>query len=369
MTCPHCAAKLPAKERTGQVCSRCAKRFALDPRIHGRGMNDLRIRRIAAEATESGRLRMTVTQLWYLSRTYSSCRVAKPARGIRAGVRWLVAAPLALLLLVAGALTHGPPGTIAVTVTAAVAVVVAASVMRYRPAEAPRSYISPAEGEFRQMMAGPWQAAYRKLPPGVADDGPRAPAPREAPVDRPEAVILCTDHAVAVFLRVNGIPAKLKALLVEARPSAAHEALVDVPEGLPVVVLHDASTLGALLAPLLRQAYPDRVVLDAGLPAAAVRTRRGAVHRVAKAPGASAADLRSVAGLSEADAAWLAQGFWSPLAAVPPRRLEAVVTAAVRQARAARTAGLRSPDGFLSWPAEPPAPVGGTSRTKGAPAG
>lgn len=367
MTCPHCAARLLAKERTGQVCSRCTKRFALDPKIHGRGMNDLRIRRIAAKATEGGRLRMTVTQLWYLSRTYSSCREAKPARGIRPGVRWLVAPPLALLLLSTGALTHGPPGTI--TVTAVAVVLVAASVMRYRPAEAPRSYISPPEGEFRQMMAGPWQAAYRKLPPGVVDDGPRAPAPREAPVDRPEAVILCADHAIAVFLRVNGIPAKLKALLVEGRPSAAHEALVDVPEGLPVVVLHDASALGALLAPLLRQAHPDRVVLDAGLPAAAVRTRRGAVHRVAKAPRASAADLRSVAGLSEADAAWLAQGFWSPIAAVPPSRLEAVVTAAVRQALAARAAELRSPDGFLTWPAEPSAPVGETSRTKGAPAG
>lgn len=135
------------------------------------------------------------------------------------------------------------------------------------------------------------------------------------------------------------------------------------------MVLHDASALGALLAPLLRQAHPDRVVLDAGLPAAAVRTRRGAVHRVAKAPRASAADLRSVAGLSEADAAWLAQGFWSPIAAVPPSRLEAVVTAAVRQALAARAAELRSPDGFLTWPAEPSAPVGETSRTKGAPAG
>ncbi|MGA5194335.1 hypothetical protein [Streptomyces exfoliatus] len=368
MTCPHCAARLLAKERTGQVCSRCTKRFALDPKIHGRGMNDLRIRRIAAKATEGGRLRMTVTQLWYLSRTYSSCREAKPARGIRPGVRWLVATPLALLLLAVGALLHGPAGPIAVTAAVAV-VVVAASVMRYRPAEAPRSYISPSEGAFRQMMAGAWQAAYRKLPPGVVDDGPRAPEPRQSPVDRPEAVILCTDHAVAVFLRVNGIPAKLKALLVEARPSAAPEALVDVPEGLPVVVLHDASALGALLAPLLRQAHPDRVVLDAGLPASAVRRRRGAVHQVAKAPRASAADLRSVAGLSEADAAWLAQGIWSPLAAVPPRRLEAVVTAAVRQARASRAAGLRSPDGFLTWPAEPPTTVGETSRTKGAPAG
>ncbi|MFD3532659.1 hypothetical protein [Streptomyces sp. NPDC058664] len=347
------------------MCSHCAKQFALDPKAHGRGMNDLRIQRIAAKATAGGRLQMTVTQLWYLSRTSSGSRGPRPARGIRPGVRWLVAAPLALLLLAVGILAHGGPGGVA----AAVVVVVAASVMRYRPAEAPWSSISPPEGEFRQMMHDRWKAAYGKLPPRVVDDGPRASAPHELLADRPEAVILCTDHAVAVFLRVNGIPAKLKARLVEARPPAAHEALVDVPEGLPVVVLHDASALGALLAPLLRLARPDRAVVDAGLPVAAVRTRRGAVHRVSTAPTASAADLRSVAGLSGADATWLAQGYWSPLAAVPPRRLEAVVTAAVRQALAARPAGLRSTDGFLTWPAEVPAPGGETSRPKGATAG
>ncbi|APE19696.1 hypothetical protein SVEN_0194 [Streptomyces venezuelae ATCC 10712] len=365
MICPHCFADVSAKERTGQVCSRCTKRFALDPRIHGRGMNDRRIKRIAEKATEGGRLRMTVTQLWYLSRTSSGTSPARPARGIRPGVRWLVAAPLAVLLLVAGNFVPGVPG--AVTVTAAVAVVVTASLMRFRPATRASSYITPSESQFRQMMAGPWAVAYGKPLPRVVDDGPHAPHPRTPPPARPRVVILCTDHAAAVFLRRNAIPARLDALLVEAAPGAAPEALADAPAGLPVVTLHDADALGALLAPLLRQAHPDRVVVDAGLPVTAVRTRRGAVHRVSSAATPSAADLRSLAGLSGADAAWLAQGYWSPLAAVPPRRLEAAVTAAVRRALAARPA--RSTDGFLTWPAEVPSPGGGPSRTKGAAAG
>ncbi|WP_406054889.1 hypothetical protein OG462_05245 [Streptomyces sp. NBC_01077] len=364
MICPRCTAVLAAKERTGQVCSRCDRPFAMDPKIHGRGMHDLRIRRIAERATDRGRLKVTVTQLWYLSRTSNHVWEAKPARGIRPVVRWLVAAPLALLLLVVGNLTHGVPG--AVGVTAAVAVVVAASVMRYTAASSAWWTIAPSESTFRQLM-GSWRTAYEELPPGVVDDGPRAPAPRESLAGRPAAVILCTDHAVAVFLRGNGIPAKLKARLVEAAPAAAHEALVDVPDGLPVVVLHDADALGALLAPLLRLAHPDRVVVDAGLPVAAVRTRRSAVHRVSTASTVDAADLRSVADLSADDAEWLAQGHWSPLAAVPPPRLKSVVTAAVERALSARPAELRSTDGFLTWPAEVPAD--GPSRTKGAPAG
>ncbi|WP_338498568.1 hypothetical protein [Streptomyces sp. SJL17-4] len=367
MICPHCAAQLAAKERTGQVCSRCDRRFALDPRIHGRGMHDLRIRRVAERATDGGRLKVTLTQLWYLSRIYSSAWDAKPAHGIRPGVRWLVAAPLALLLLVVGNLVHGPWG--AIGATAAVAVVVVASVMRYRPAAKAWWSISPSEATFRQLMTGSWRTAYKQLPPGVVNDDPRAPAPRESSTGRPEAVILCTDHAVSVFLRVNGIPARLKARLVQAEPAAAHEALADAPAGLPVVVLHDASALGALLAPLLRLAHPDRVVVDAGLPVAAVRTRRGAVHRVSTTSAVDAADLRCVAGLPEEDAAWLAGGRWSPLAAVPPPRLESVVTAAVARALSARPGELRSTDGFLTWPAEEPTQAGGPSRTKGATAG
>ncbi|MCX4986153.1 hypothetical protein [Streptomyces sp. NBC_00572] len=331
-------------------------------------MHDLRIRRIAEHATDGGRLKVTLTQLWYLSRMSNQVWDAKPARGIRPGVRWLVAAPLALLLLVVGNLVHGAVGTIGVT-AAVVVVVVAASVMRYRPASKAWWNITPSESAFRQAMTGPWRTAYKGLPPGVVDDGPRAPAARESLAVRPEAVILCTDHAVAVFLRINGIPASLKARLVEAEPATAHEALAEVPAGLPVVVLHDADALGALLAPLLRLARPDRVVVDAGLPVAAVRTRRGAVHRVSTTSTVDAADLRSVAGLAEEDAAWLAGGRWSPLAAVPPPRLESVVTAAVERALSARPAELRSTDGFLTWPAEAPTPAGGPSRTKGAPPG
>ncbi|MET7758883.1 hypothetical protein ABZT27_29880 [Streptomyces sp. NPDC005389] len=330
-------------------------------------MHDLRIRRVAERATDDGRLKVTLTQFWYLSRVSTHLWDAKPARGIRPGVRWLVAVPLALLLLVGGNLVHGVAG--AIGVTAAIVVVVVASSLRYRPAARAWWSITPSESAFRQAMTGPWRSVYKRLPPGVVDDDPRTPAPRESAGGRRGAVILCTDHAVAVFLRANAVPERLNARLVEADPATAHEALADVPAGLPVVVLHDASALGALLAPLLRLAHPGRVVVDAGLPASAVRTRRGAVHRISTTSTVDAAALRSVAGLSEEDAAWLAGGRWSPLAAVPPPRLEAVVTAAVERALSARPAELRSTDGFLTWPAEAPARAGAPSRTKGTTAG
>ncbi|MFJ2055956.1 hypothetical protein ACIOMM_08440 [Streptomyces sp. NPDC087908] len=364
MICPHCAEQLTARQRTGQQCALCRHRFALEPRVHGRGMHDLRIRRIAERATDGGRLKVTVTQLWYLCRTSSYVWDAQPARGIRAGVRWAVALGLALPALAVGLRVQGWAAALGVTVTV-IAVVVASS-LRHRPASAARWSVSPTESVFRQLMTGPWQRTYGELPPGVVDDGPRATEPRASAIERPRAVLLCTDHAVAVFLRANDVPKRLRVRLVESPPQIAH--LADVPAGLPVVVLHDASALGALLAPLLRLARPGTVVVDAGLPVTAVRTRRGAVHRVSDT-SVDAADLRSVAGLSEADAVWLAGGRWSPLAAVPPRRLEWAVTAAVARALAARPAELRSTDGFLTWPAEAPAGTDGPSSTKEATSG
>ncbi|MFD7560819.1 hypothetical protein ACFV9E_40815, partial [Streptomyces sp. NPDC059835] len=62
-----------------------------------------------------------------------------------------------------------------------------------------------------------------------------------------------------------------------------------------------------------------------------------------------------VAGLSEEDAAWLAAGFWSPVAAVPPALLLTVVKKAVARAVAAASApsGPAPEHGFLTWPDAP----------------
>ncbi|MFD8985689.1 hypothetical protein [Streptomyces sp. NPDC059564] len=348
MICPHCSTGLRRTERTGQVCAHCHRRFALDPQIHGRGMHDLRIRRCAEAATGHGRLKVTLTQLWYRSRTSSFTSRPSKGYGIRPGIRWLAGLTVCAALVVCGILTGGHLASLAWT--AAILLLPVPGVMPYARARPASSSISPPEDRFRQMMLGSWQTAYGGLPRGVVNDawsGARNPAPRP---DRPRAVILCTDHAVAVFLEANGIPLRLRAVLVEAAPSTAHDALVDLPDRLPVVVLHDASALGALLAPLLRIAHPDRAVVDAGLPVAAVRGRKGAVHRITPVPAAvDPVELRAVAGLPLAEADWLAKGFWSPLAAVPPPLLASVVEEAVDRAVAAGP-GPDSEYGFLTWP-------------------
>ncbi|MFF9864726.1 hypothetical protein ACF1G0_04790 [Streptomyces sp. NPDC013953] len=400
MKCPHCATGLKRAERTGRVCAHCERRFALDPREDGKGMHDLRIRRCAERATDAGRLTVTLTQLWYLSRTHDFARPAVARRGVPPGLRWLVALPAAAALVVCAIVVEAVPAY--VPLAGAVAALVAAAVMRHRPARAAESGVEPFEETFRRLMTGHWTRAYGSLPEGVVDDRREAPSPGSSPgattspgttspgaaarVSGPRAVILCTDPAVSVFLEANGIPARLGAVLVDVpgRTGAARygpllptaqvtkEALRGLDRfraGLPVVVLHDAGVQGALLAPLLRAARPDRDVVDAGLPASAVSRSRGAVRLLMSAPPAGTEELRTVAGLSEADAAWLAEGFWSPLAAVPPPLLESVTVRAVEHALTAPApvpgTGDARGHGFLTWPADAHAPGTGTSRTEG----
>ncbi|MFB6617926.1 hypothetical protein ACFCV9_27540 [Streptomyces sp. NPDC056367] len=353
MICPNCFTDLKYKERTGRVCPHCDRGFALDPRLHGTGMHDLRIRRCAETLTDDGRLKVTITQLWYRARTQSSSWPAQEARGIHRGISWSLALAVSAGLIALAARTGGAPAFWCGV--GAVLVLVVPKLVPYERARSAGSFIRPAEYGFRRLMTGEWTTTYGGLPPGVVNDEDRNPRHAAQQPRRPRAVILCTDHAVAVFLAANGVPARLQAVLLEADPDVAHEALVDLPGRLPVVVVHDASAMGALLAPLLRIAHPDRTVVDAGLPVAAVRSRRGAVHRFSEATAVDADELRAVAGLSEADAAWLAAGFWSPVAAVPPARLLTVVEKAVEQAVAAESApsGPAPEHGFLTWPDAP----------------
>nr|WTB29524.1 hypothetical protein OG781_08465 [Streptomyces sp. NBC_00830] len=381
MICPRCAASLTGKQRNGRICVHCGKRFALDPAVHGKGMHDIRIRGISERATDHGRLKITLTQLWYLSRSRNYAWAGRDPKGVPAKIRWLVALPVAAALVACAVLTGGLLAFLACA--AACAALVVASSMRHRPGQLPHAQIIPAERTFRALMNGSWSAAYGGLPKGVVDDARPEPRLRGAnrsgasvPVSRPKAAILCTDRVVALFLTVNGIPARLEAVLVEVadadgsrgRPNvlaAALSALAQYRSGLPVVVLHDADPQGVLLAPLIRGAQPDRVVVDAGLPVSAARGKQGVVRLARHDPLADAEQLRTVAGLPEADAQWLGEGFWSPLAAVPPRVLESIVVRAVERALAAPRPTPREAltHGFLTWPEAPRTPK--TSRAPG----
>ncbi|MFT2016839.1 hypothetical protein ACMA1D_13470 [Streptomyces sp. 796.1] len=354
MICPHCKVNIRSRERTGRKCARCHETFALDPRLHGKGMHDLRILRRAKEVTQDGRLQVTLHQFWYLARAANPYRGWIEARHTRTVTGWLVALPLTAGLLTIAVLVPFPPA-----VSYWPHLLVSAMLLRWaahrqdddHPRIPPTASITPDEYTFRRLLTEHWAQRYEGLPPGIIDEqkhAGRAPVPTE-----PVAALLSPGHAVSVFLTANGIVQRLAVHLATT--------LDDLPADVPVIVLHDASATDLMRVAVVREALPDRVVVDAGLSARVAHGRQ--LVRLVKPAEVSARQLRSELGMDGQLAAWLADGWYSPLAAVPPARLEAVVEHAVRRAVAlgrrdeARRQKLAD-TGFMSWPA----PSGRTTR-------
>ncbi|WP_299531574.1 hypothetical protein [uncultured Streptomyces sp.] len=336
-------------------------------------MHDLRVRRRADRATDGGRLKVTLTQLWYACVNHHSAWEAVGRRGTPPMIRAFVAIPVVTALLVVTGLTAWPLAL--VPSGAALGVLVAAVALRHREGRPAGSRITPPRLSFTGLMRNTWTPVYGRLPAGVVDDPPPAAAPpAPEPLRQPRAVLLCTDAPVAHFLRVNGVPARLRAVLVEVRPSVgasrrgartkdALARLAPFRPAVPLVLVRDQDAEGALLAAVLRAARPGQIVVDVCPP----RTGPGGRDAVTVLTGVrdfSVEELRALGGLSADEAARLAAGFVRPVAAVPPPVLMSVVEQAVARAVALAPAGARDAGGFLSWPPRPDQPHG-PARGKG----
>ncbi|RBM16090.1 hypothetical protein [Streptomyces sp. PT12] len=366
MICPHCNASLLFKQRAGRRCSLCGKQFAVEPRDNALRLNDRRVRRAVEGLTDGGRLACTVTQLWW-ALAHQPARVPerlpwrtpvpqqrtppRPPHTPEWYTRWGAAGLLSgVALLVTGVLSEN-----GLLTTAAAAAFVFGVVMRGRRWKGrrhrvsllkrpwPSTYTGMTRATFEAKVIAPWKQVYGRLPQGLVDDDHR---PARTRAREPRFALLCEDASATTCLAANGAPERHGLALVAQ--------VADVPAGLPVIVLHDAGAGGVLHPSRVREALPGRLVFDAGLPPRAVMDRRGAAVARAVPPGAGTLRLlRALGTLNDAERRWLAGGWRSPLAALPPKVLLAGVERAVAEAQAA--VGRHGPAdmGFLDWPPPP----------------
>ncbi|MFD0273178.1 hypothetical protein ACFVHB_04580 [Kitasatospora sp. NPDC127111] len=322
MICPHCAKNLLQRDRSGRTCSSCHKGFALDPKIDGPGLHDVRIRKLVERITDGRQLVCTVDQL-----RWAEARRGRPApefRGSRESAGCLSVlggVPLIAALVV----LHGTAMVLAL-LAAVIFLGMAVNRLVLSRIPAPPSAVRPAWDArgFHDRVAVQWKRVYGVLPAGLVEDDLVEPGP--PPAD-PAFVLLCPSRTVTRFLHANGYPRRHRALLVHA--------LREVPDGPPVVVLHDASPEGCLLVAEARAAQPGRRVLDAGLPARAVLSVEDKCVVLRDPDRAEELRVRlerDVPGLTTGEREWYAEGWWSPLAALPPKRLMAVAERAAERA-------------------------------------
>ncbi|SDT82386.1 hypothetical protein SAMN05216371_7171 [Streptomyces sp. TLI_053] len=376
MKCPRCETDLPGRIRTGRTCWRCQRRFALEPK-YTRGLHDLRLRRTVERLGDDGRVVLTVEQLrWaHHERGRPSPLPRKDPPGRPAEPRFEGVGVLAFclgmgtgLLTVAWLLVTRLPAAI---ILAAVAGFFGLALLGAMAKDGVRllrrkriradwelaerqwqlrrellrrqedAWTAPltdrpdwTEAEFRSKVLSPWAEVYGGLPDGVVADAAVRPS---VSAGTPTLAVLCPDRTVTAFLYANTFAVRYRAVLVATT--------AELPEDLPVVVLHDASPEGLLLVREARTARPGVPVVDAGLSArTAVAAGDRAVQLYRHRERAALAELLArLPGLSEGERLWLAAGLWSPLVAVPPKRL---LTMAERAAERA----LHGSVGFLSWP-------------------
>jgi hypothetical protein len=338
MNCPHCSRSLKGWQRRRRRCLYCREKFVFEPRVNELHLHDLKVRRLAGKLSDGGRLHYTVTQLWYAATRTRATRVKTLTSA--AGCLSFYAA-LAGLAAVVGFFSDEPGWVIGYLVVAGLAVVLinvraAMTRSRERRGGPPPRMIMPL-GEFRNEILRKWPEIYHALPNGMIDEL-RATAPAVA---RPRIALVCPDRAVLACLAANGVP--------EAFDMAFTMTLGNVPPHIPVVVVHDASADGCRFAASVRASLPGRAVAVAGLhPRMVLRRPRMLRLRDSSRPRGLAG-----LGLTKEEHDWLAQGWWSPVAAIGPAQLIAAVSTAAGRALSATDPDHRQAErlGFLTWPA------------------
>jgi hypothetical protein len=327
--CPHCGKNLLRRQRSGQKCAYCRREFALDPKTNALGLHDLRVRKLA-DKLGTGGLRYTETQLRYAASRKKIDEPVKPLQGCGCAV--FIPVTIGTIVLIAVAQPSGA-GAGAIVITA-LAIGIGLNILfaALRPGMARRRSIGPpvTESGFGDLVRR-WTRIYHQPPPGMIVGH------QPSVVPKPAVALVCPDPSVLDCLDANGVARRLGMALVRA-PAAA-------PPGVPVILLHDASWDGLRFAAAARAALPGRTVVDGGLRPLTPLRHKGVLrlrdHEILRA------ELRGLP-LTEAEAAWLADGWWAPVGAVPPARLISMVERAVGRLDPDRARAEKV--GFLTWP-------------------
>jgi hypothetical protein len=326
--CPNCRGRVGRRNRIGNRCGLCKRTFALEPHHNALRMHDVRMRRLVEDLGRDG-MRYTVGQLYYAAVRKDLRRMARPRYG-----RAIVIAVAAVPATACGLFSAVWTVIAGLLVAACAGYVWAARTGRFNQRVRPPL----TESAFAQGILGSWRHGYGDDPPGLVREG-KVKIGANHP--NPAMAVLCPNRAVLVSLWANDIKRRKVALAGQVD---------ELPERVPVVLLHDVSVDGYLFAYRSRASLAGRIVVDLTPRPRVVRRAKRPVLRRDQPPGPDPMKrLRAAGGLTDAELAWLGKGWWSPIAAFRPSTVVRRVGMAVDRLgdpawRKAATVG------FLTWP-------------------
>jgi hypothetical protein len=314
--------------------------FRLETKESTYGLHDLRLLKLVEKLSAGRGLYSTVTQLRYTAARRRLPSLKEAYWTIVGSWVAIVVVPTYLLSILVGA-ALGSSRWWMIPLCGLLVLVIGLAVIRASwPLLRRRAHVrmQVSDEAFRDDVLDPWTSVYGGLPPRVVYES-WVMIPEVA---HPRMVLLCADPSVRACLAANRVPEGFDMVLVES--------LDRVPPGLPVLVLHDASIPGFEFAKLARSMLGDRV-RAVGLRPRSVMDDESAI-RLREPVSARSATQFLHDPLFPNEIEWLDDGWWSPIAAIPPARLLAAVSAAAGQIEDESDPDRRSARqlGFLSWP-------------------
>ncbi|WP_433627377.1 hypothetical protein [Nocardia sp. CA-120079] len=324
------------KERGGRRCSTCKREFALEPKESPLGLHDIRLRKLAERLGDGRGLRYTSLQLWYAA---GRKKVSDPLRAFQRA-RFGLGSAIVMLAIFLMVLRVASP---AVVIPFGVLILVLATVgigaakpwfLSRATVRMPGLY-----SNFRRDVVGRWISVYGGPPPGSVDEGQVWPPA----LARPRFAVLCPDRSVLACLAANNVS--------QTWSMALSDRIDQIPPDVPVIVLHDASMPGIAMAGKARVALGSRAVV-VGLSPRAVLANASTLRLRDPRPQPQDTEFLHGEPLSAAEIEWLCEGWWSPIAAIPPAKLLMVLERAVERIEDASDPDRRAARevGFLTWP-------------------
>ncbi len=357
MKCPHCLAELRYRERTGRSCSYCQKTFALEPRENKLSLSDLRLRGIAERLSGKGTYRYTAQQLAHAVVFRVSIRVSKGRSQFTSFLSQKLitfVAPFFIIIFIMLCLNFVifrsvmflinflPILLIFLFVVLIMFIPMYFMFFRTNPLDIKES--AQALAQFETEYIAPWEQIHGPLPGRVAEKEIIALRQFHMPLSRVRAVVASFSEDVLDCLRVNGLVEQLGLALLNPRRLTDFDRdvinLLRSRPRLPLLLIHDASLFGSLMATILRKEWeltPQHRIIDLGLHPRHVQKLRLPWRKLRRSRELVQlfewqASVPNGLKLTKAEQAWLRKGYETSVLFISPARLIKVVTKAVERA-------------------------------------
>jgi hypothetical protein len=328
MICPHCSASIKYKERSGETCSKCNKKFAFEPKTHSLQLTDTRFLKVIGKLSSDQKFYFTKSQLQFaLSRKKLNSNTALIVIIILAIVSSIVSIAIFPVLLF-------------VTIPFWIMVIIAKLIYSKRNVSLPQT-----PSDFESTVLDRWLRVYHHYPSKLITE---MVIPNNFNEDL-KGTLVCEDPETAMCLFKNNLGKNLKLAIVSA-PKAIAELSKNL-RVLPIYVLHEASADGYLFLEKIKGEFGrDTKVIDIGFrPQSVMKSKLMQLRQ----PTA----LRvTTSGLTAHEIKWLNQGSYVPLFVLKPEKLIKYVTNQIRQkSKFVQSESVESKAkavGFMTWAGE-----------------